>query len=792
MATGTPEIQFPLGGLNRRAAYQSQPPYTSVNLVNVRPIDTFEKRVRGGSRPMLSKEYSSLVGSAADEIRMLGVVNGVAGQAIPSSYTHTFTGADDDPVDAAVWDTPAGYVSHKITSNMAAKGASTSFNVLKASEIADLDTSKTHTLKCKFVIPGSGVPCAHAIYARLDDTTPDRYSNGVLYFVVSYVGGAGAITVTGAFQEYGSAATSNSFDLPAAGTYYMSIRIDSNSATWYVQDSTEETTYWTDTAFYNYAGPGNRFGFVNSSSTGLMDDFSVEYYTENATLANTLVAWSKDALKYSVSGGTLTAATLGSLTLGTDKLIQCVDRAGTLYIADTDNNAHYGAGTLKNIVAGDGIDRLQWSGATYTNYNANDYRVEILVSSNETEVPIDQYAITSVDATNGIQLDGVTVTDDRTVTFKIARSAKKMSLSDHTLSVWTATAGSVPLGSEQLCRYRDSMVFSNFPEAPHMSVMSRAGDPDDWDFGADEDDVGRAIVITNTQRGDIGEPIMATVPGGDDYLFYGCQKSLWVMIGDIRIGGGIFNRSREIGIVSRSAWCYGPEGEVLFLGANGLYWIEPTSTYPKNLSTSKVPAELVGLDQAVKTILMSFDSYASGVHIFAPDTTSSSASTHLWFDWFSGTFWLVTMPVGMEPTALVSYPEILSRSPVILGCRDGYLRSFADGNTDDDGEDLSSYVWIGPIRVGPVGYEGAIDEIIGVLDNSSGDVDWEIYVGESMEDALAATARTTGTWEAGPNHVVRTRERGHALFIKLASTSRWAIESIGMKLSAIGRLKPLT
>ena len=46
-----PELQFPLGGLHRGAAYQKQPPFTTPDCLNVRPKDPFEGRARGGTRP---------------------------------------------------------------------------------------------------------------------------------------------------------------------------------------------------------------------------------------------------------------------------------------------------------------------------------------------------------------------------------------------------------------------------------------------------------------------------------------------------------------------------------------------------------------------------------------------------------------------------------------------------------------------------------------------------------------------------------------------------------------------
>lgn len=68
------ELHFPLGGLNKGAAFQRQAPYTSPSLSNVRPGDTYTGRNRGGSRPGLAKFYAAQLGSG-NPTRLLSEVS---------------------------------------------------------------------------------------------------------------------------------------------------------------------------------------------------------------------------------------------------------------------------------------------------------------------------------------------------------------------------------------------------------------------------------------------------------------------------------------------------------------------------------------------------------------------------------------------------------------------------------------------------------------------------------------------------------------------------------------------
>ncbi len=61
-------IQFPLGGLNRERAHRQQPPFTTRDCSNVRPIGMIEQRERGGSRPGLVKSHADDIGT---KVRLL-------------------------------------------------------------------------------------------------------------------------------------------------------------------------------------------------------------------------------------------------------------------------------------------------------------------------------------------------------------------------------------------------------------------------------------------------------------------------------------------------------------------------------------------------------------------------------------------------------------------------------------------------------------------------------------------------------------------------------------------------
>lgn len=78
MTTRLLNLTFPAGGIARSVAYQSQPPYTCQSGHNVRTLETYERRARGGSRGGLTTALTKH-GDMAGPIRLLITVPWVSG-----------------------------------------------------------------------------------------------------------------------------------------------------------------------------------------------------------------------------------------------------------------------------------------------------------------------------------------------------------------------------------------------------------------------------------------------------------------------------------------------------------------------------------------------------------------------------------------------------------------------------------------------------------------------------------------------------------------------------------------
>lgn len=218
---------------------------------------------------------------------------------------------------------------------------------------------------------------------------------------------------------------------------------------------------------------------------------------------------------------------------------------------------------------------------------------------------------------------------------------------------------------------------------------------------------------------------------------------------------------------------------------------------PDNPYNSGEPGAGLWFDTSLTAVSLAYDLKNRGIIIaLTPQTAGSSSSTHWWYDMETGGLWKMKFgSVNQEPFCLhsrVNYvAESASHSIVMWGGRNGYIYRLQNNVNADDSNTFDSYVWIGPIGDGSMWNETLIQELIGELGRNSGQVRWEIYVGDTPEEAFNGTVREAGIWQAGRNFNVHPRTRGMNHYLKLNSVDAtgWAFERASIILKNAGRAR---
>lgn len=766
-------LEAPLGGLNRRSSYQRQPPFSTPSCLNVRAIGTLEGRERLGSRPGLVQSHVDDLGGP---VRLLAPMVLALGDSF-SSWSDNFSGTSL----AAAW-TQASWASAS-PSILPAAVASVDTSIDEGEVVLDgldIDTTESYTVEV-FLVPWGGAwHGKYRLYLRLDNTTPNIETEGVMV-ELTMTGSTNSYTMqlrsvlASSATDYGLV-TDTTLNIPQAAWLSAIVTGNTVKVFWNGVELIEQVV---DTHTDIRTG----FGMACSVDGGLCltNTFRVQYYStgEVPAIRSMLIASADGDIYTESTYGRMTVVTT-DLTVRDDTALQATQSGQDLYIAD------YGDLRITQtdgIVTGDQLTAT--ANPDWTAQSISTHDDVVVVSNVGGSTTAGTYKISSLAA------GALTLTSspgNGTCSFRIERAPKVFDPSASTLVQMTASTGQVPTGNPLICRHLDRIVLAGAEIAPHVWYMSRHSDPLDWDYS--QEDSERAVAGTASVAGVPGDPITALVPHNDDYLIIACRNSLWRLLGDPAYDGSLNAVSHTVGIIGPTAWCLGPGGELIFLTLDGLYALPPGgNTYPIPLSREVLPREFLNLNPDMLTVSLEYDLQGGGVHIYITPV-SSNARIHWWFDWGRKTFWPVSLASDHEPTATCAIQAtVIEDSGIILGGRDGKLRRLNDLAENDCGTTFETYVVVGPIPLARDSNVGILHSIDAVMADGSGPVTWAVVGALTFEGAISGSASDTGTWNEELNSTVHPACRGQAMSLKITGTAgrKWAVETITTSAKPAGR-----
>lgn len=353
----------------------------------------------------------------------------------------------------------------------------------------------------------------------------------------------------------------------------------------------------------------------------------------------------------------------------------------------------------------------------------------------------------------------------------------------NSVEAWTPTAGSLPRddednGARLISTWRGRAVLSGLIRDPQNWFMSKVSDPLNFEYGPVPTTKTDAVAGNNSPLGLIGDVVTALIPYTDDVLIFGGDHTIYAMKGDPADGGQIDLISDITGIAFGKAWCKDPYGNVYFFGGRPSVWKMSGPQQPERLSQPIEPL-IQDIDTGSNVISMCWDDRQQGVHLFiTPDDAPAAATHYFWEARTNAWFKTVFADTDHNPLCCIAYDGNDPDDRVVLtGCWDGYVRYIDYAATTDDGTPIASEVLLGPI-LSALTDDMLLKEIQFVLGETSGDITWEVLSGDTAESALAAAARASGTAAAGRNSTQPIRVAGHAIYVRITSTNRWAMEVV--------------
>lgn len=723
------KLHFPVGGLHRRYGYQTQPPFTSADCLNVRPFDPQEGRERGGSRPGLATVFDEPIPGGATDLFTVDVVP------VPESVQLTWLDSFDGSVLSDVWQ-----VVEEDYTPVVANGYLyfSSNGTLIRSQIDDFDDVKPHTIKLGVSQYQGRYRVRYDLWAAVSDPL-DLRKQAIRMAVELYQDAPHQMMhrlymwkwVNGEAQQLAGLDVSDIDELNPTDTFTMELLLDfvAGTVTYQMRSASGMVVHpVTLVADLPFTGKYSGFSvYPATADPALVTDFAQHYTALTDPFFDkprpVLAAVGSDGkLRSNRDPGVMSEA-IHQPEFGDDPLLlsQNTPKSGAafltmLYIADPVNGPMV-FDPAKNHIG-------PWETELYTSGPDED-----------------------------------------------------------------SPKGTVPQGCHLLARYVGRMVLAGKPE--HAFYQSRAGNPLDFDYDRPID-IGRAVNGQAVPEwGALSGALTALVSFSDDYLLFGQRDSIARQVGDLHAGGRIVNVSQAVGILDRFAWCVTPESELVFMGSDGLFSLAPGgASFPVPISREVLPSELIGIEPLNNRIILVYDHVGVGVHIFIVPI-AGGGTQHWWFDWRTRGFSPISLHGDHTPHAAVWYDgDGITPPGVILACRDGYLAGFSEASETDRGVAFPSYCDYGPVRLAPVDSKTGVLNSIRVFNPAtSGKVNIEARVGGSAEEAFGAPVVHS---EEADGRAIRVKRGGSAAYIRVSGTGRaWQMENVEVDVATVGPAKPL-
>jgi len=326
---------------------------------------------------------------------------------------------------------------------------------------------------------------------------------------------------------------------------------------------------------------------------------------------------------------------------------------------------------------------------------------------------------------------------------------------------------------------------------PSNYYFSARGNPFDWKL--ESGITGAAISGRLSPAGLFPEKLNSAIPYNEDLLILGGDHSMYQMTLDPAVDATLDLISDTVGMAPGRSWCKDGYGSVYFFGNNGGLYQLSLNAPPKRISNQTIDQQLVDVDVRNSSIQLVWDAPRQGIWIFIrPD--NGDAQTQYFYDFRTEGFFPIKFanpdynPVSVEVRDL---DEPKDRR-VLLGCADGYVRTFDDLIRLDDGNKFDKYFVCGPwVSRGGVGQSVMVDQM-SVAVGTDVNMNAEILSGKSAEAAATETRSKYRAAVRSDRHNISTpRIRGNAVALKMSTqgNSAVAFESARLQLRDVRNLE---
>lgn len=366
--------------------------------------------------------------------------------------------------------------------------------------------------------------------------------------------------------------------------------------------------------------------------------------------------------------------------------------------------------------------------------------------------------------------------------------------STNTANLWTASAGQFPKDNEGnlprlICTWRGRTVLSGLLNDPQNIFMTAVSDPTNFDYSPQSVTPTQAVALNLSPLGLVGDVVTCLIPYSDDVLIVGCDSSIYIIAGDPMAGGQVDRVTNSIGMAFGKPWCVDPMGTIYFFSQKtGIFSMVPGQE-PQRMSQG-IEQLLLDVNTGTNSIHLQWEDRVQAVRLFITPLAAPGKTTHFTWEqrmqaWTPDRF---ASPAFDPLCSCVLDGNGPEDRVVLIGSYDGFIRALDPFATKDDWLDIDSFVLLGPINT-PLQDVMSLKDLQAILGETSSDVKYEVFIGETAESALDNPAVESGIWTAGHNPLSYVARDARAIYVKLSSSNPWSMETIKARIDSDGRVR---
>lgn len=360
-------------------------------------------------------------------------------------------------------------------------------------------------------------------------------------------------------------------------------------------------------------------------------------------------------------------------------------------------------------------------------------------------------------------------------------------INDTVLSYKSTDGGKIPERCKLMVNWRGRIVIARGVDSPQQWHMSALGNPFSWNQFPIPRLSTRAISGVNARIGLAPDDINCLIPYTDNVLIFGCDSTIWAMVGDPADEGsvgGFRQVSRTTGMAFGRPWAIDPEGIIYFFGSRGGVWRMTPGSEPQSISDQQIDSLLRDADLGTYRVELVWDDEWNVLRVMF---CGSAEAIHYVWDREDKGWWTDQLPYGVE-TLLTIDGDAPGDRKLVMGCADGYIRKWDSSVYNDDGTAITSRFLIGPVTPQDSRNKWRFRDFRAQMSATQDPLTMNVYESDTPDNK--GTLRLTTVLQPGRNKSRPLQACGPYVWFQgthSTASKRWSVESMSVEAIPVGR-----